>query len=195
MARYTGSKVKLMRKFGQDLGLKTNTQKVARRLNVRPGQHGQRMRRKVSDYGVQLMEKQKVKAIYGLQEKQFRNYYKQTKINFLELIESRLDNVIYRLGFAPTRTMARQLVTHGHVMVDDKRVSIPSFLIKAGQTISLRPNTIKIPDVAKLLVDKDFKPPLWLTRKASVGKIKRLPLRSDITEDIHDQLIIEFYSR
>lgn len=195
MARYTGSKVKLMRKFGQDLGLKTNTQKVARRLNVRPGQHGQRMRRKVSDYGVQLMEKQKVKAIYGLQEKQFRNYYKQTNLNFLELIESRLDNVIYRLGFAPTRTMARQLVTHGHIMVDDKRVSIPSFLTKAGQTISLRPNTIKIPDVAKLLIDKDFKTPLWLTRKASVGKIKRLPLRSDITEDIHDQLIIEFYSR
>jgi small subunit ribosomal protein S4 len=195
MARYTGSKVKLMRKFGQDLGLKTNTQKVARRLNVRPGQHGQRMRRKVSDYGVQLMEKQKVKAIYGLQERQFRNYYQQSNINFLELIESRLDNVVYRLGFAPTRTMARQLVTHGHIMVDDKRVSIPSFLTKAGQTISLRPNTIKIPDVAKLLIDKDFKTPLWLTRKASVGKIKRLPLRSDITEDIHDQLIIEFYSR
>ena len=195
MARHTGSKVKLMRKFGQDLGLKTNTQKVARRLNVRPGQHGQRMRRKVSDYGIQLMGKQKVKAIYGLQEKQFRNYYQKTNLNFLELIESRLDNVVYRLGFAPTRPMARQLVTHGHIMVDDKKVSIPSFLVKAGQIIGLRPNTIKIPDVAKLLVDKDFKLPLWLTRKASVGKIKRLPQRSDITEDIHDQLIIEFYSR
>ena len=203
MARYTGPKNKLARKVGQDLGLKTNALKVARRLNLRPGQHGRRMRRKVSDYGVQLMEKQKVRFIYGVQEKYLVKTYKlamkdptATGAGLLKLLEQRLDNVVYRLGFAPTRAAARQIVTHGHVLVNDKKVDIASYQVSIGETIRLDDKAAKIPYIAELLGEKGAaQPPKWLERKATVGTVTALPEREDITEGIEEQLVVEYYSR
>jgi len=203
MARYTGPKNKLARKVGQDLGLKSNALKVARRLNVRPGQHGRRMRRKVSDYGVQLMEKQKVRFIYGVQEKYLVKTYQlamkdltATGAGLLKLLEGRLDNVVYRLGFAPTRAAARQLVTHGHVLINDKKVDIASYRVSIGETIRLDDKAAKIPYVAELLGEKGAaQPPKWLERKATIGKVTALPEREDITEGIEEQLVVEYYSR
>ncbi len=200
MARYTGPKNKLARKVGQDLGLKSNALKVARRLNVRPGQHGRRMRRKVSDYGVQLMEKQKVRYVYGVQEKYLRQLAMKNPLaigqNLLKMLEVRLDNVVYRLGFAPTRAAARQLVNHGHVLVNDKRLDIPSYNVSIGESIRLDEKAAKIPYIAELLGEKGAaQPPKWLERKATVGKVTALPEREDITEGIEEQLVVEYYSR
>jgi small subunit ribosomal protein S4 len=202
MARYTGPKNKLARKIGEDLGLKTNALKVAKRLTSRPGQHGARGRRKVSDYGVQLKEKQKVKFIYGIQEKQMLSLYtKATKTptatgaTLLSLLERRLDNVVYRMGWAPTRASARQLVNHGHVQVNAKKMSIPSYLVSINDVINLKDKTLSIPVVSTLLKEEGIVPPAWLERKGAVGKIARLPQRDDIKEVIEEQLIVEFYSR
>jgi small subunit ribosomal protein S4 len=202
MARYTGPKNKLARKIGEDLGLKTNALKVAKRLGMRPGQHGARGRRKVSDYGVQLKEKQKVKFIYGIQEKHMLKLYtKATKTStatgatLLSLLERRLDNVVYRMGWAPTRASARQLVNHGHVVVNSKKMSIPSYLVSLGDIINLKDKTLGIPVVSALLKEEGVVPPAWLERKGAVGKIARLPQREDIKEVIEEQLIVEFYSR
>ena len=136
MSRYTGPKNKLARKVGEDLGLRSNAVKVAKRLSLRPGQHGAKGRRKVSDYGVQLKEKQKMKYMYGVTEKQLRGLYSEaanstlaTGEQLLSFLERRLDNVIYRLGWAPTRASARQLVAHGHVSVEGKKVTIPSYRV------------------------------------------------------------------
>jgi small subunit ribosomal protein S4 len=203
MARYTGPKNKLARKVGQDLGLKTNALKVARRLNLRPGQHGRNMRRKVSDYGVQLQEKQKVRFIYGVQEKYLRNTYGVamkmplgTGQELLKLLERRLDNVVYRLGLAPTRAAARQLVNHGHLKVNGHKVDVPSYRIQIGDLIELSEKAAKIPYVAELLGDKTVSiPPKWLSREARIGKVIALPEREDITEGIEEQLVVEYYSR
>lgn len=202
MARYTGPKNKLARQVGQDLNLKSNPLKVARRLNVRPGQHGRRMRRKVSDYGRQLMEKQKLKYIYGIQEKYLRSTYATamktplaTGQSLLKLLERRLDNVVFRLGFAPTRAAARQIVGHGHVVVNGKKVNIPSYRIRVGDTVQLGSKAAKIPYVAELLANKNVGVPKWLERKATVGKVVALPEREDITEGIDEQLVVEYYSR
>lgn len=202
MARYTGPKNKLARKVGQDLGLRTNSVKLAKRLNVLPGFHGRKGRRKISDFGSQLLEKQKAKFIYGIMEKQFRRYFykasknpKATGTALLTLLERRLDNAIYRLGLAPTRTSARQLVSHGNVLVDDSKISIPSYQVKIGQVISLSSTAAKIPYIAATIKDKNQGIPSWLEKKAGMGKVVKLPEREDITEDINEQLIVEFYSR
>lgn len=202
MARYTGPKNKLARKIGEDLGLKTNALKVAKRLGMRPGQHGARGRRKISDYGVQLKEKQKVKFIYGIQEKQMLSLYtKATKTStatgatLLSLLERRLDNVVYRMGWAPTRAAARQLVNHGHVQVNTKKMSIPSYLVSINDVINLKEKTLSIPVVSALLKEEGVVTPAWLERKGAAGKVARLPQREDIKEVIEEQLIVEFYSR
>lgn len=206
MARYTGPKNRRARREGLDLGLKTPGSKahasLLRRLGVFPGQHGPRGKRKMSDYGTQLREKQKVKYMYGVLERQFRRYFAKAKKwrgntgeKLLEFLESRLDNVLYRLGFVPTRTMGRQLVSHGHVLVDGKKTSIPSFAVRVGQVISLTTKAMAIPPIKKLLEETTVTPPEWLAREGAAGKIKRLPARGDIKEDISEQLIVEHYSR
>jgi len=202
MARYTGPKNKLARKIGEDLGLKTNALKVAKRIGIRPGQHGAKGRRKLSDYGVQLKEKQKVKFMYGVLEKQLRHLYETASKNptatgaaLLSLLERRLDNVIYRMGLAPTRAAARQLVNHGHVMINGKKMSIPSYQVMVDDVIALKQKTTSIPVVTALLKEESSHVPAWLQRKGPAGKVVRLPQREDIQEVVDEQLIVEFYSR
>jgi len=206
MARYTGPKNRLSRREGVDLGYKTVGSKahatLLKRLNLFPGAHGQKGRRKTSDYGLQLREKQKVKRMYGLMERQFRRFFQMAKKwrgntgdKFLQFLERRLDNTVYRLGLTPTRALARQLVSHGHVLVDGKKLDIPSYLVEVNQIITLKPKALAIPAVVKMLENKSLTVPEWLDRKGPVGKIVRLPERADIFEDINEQLIIEFYSR
>lgn len=202
MARQHGPRNKLARRLGTDLGLKTNPKQLERRINTLPGQHGRRGRGKVSDYGLQLAEKQKAKATYGILERQFKNYYlvasrtpEATGAMLLFLLERRLDNVVYRLGFAPTRRAARQLVTHGNILVNNQKLSIPSYKVRVGETIALSAKAAKIPYVKDLLENKELTPPTWLSRKATVGKMTRRPERDDIVENINEQLIVEFYSR
>jgi len=201
MARYNGPKHKLQRKVGVDLGLKTNALRTGRRLNIRPGQHGQRGRRKISDYGLQLKEKQMVKYLYGILEKQLRRQYEEASKNptatgaaLLSLLERRLDNVIYRLGWAPTRAAARQMVNHTHVQVNGKKMGIPSYQVKVDDVINLKDSARRIPVVAELLKEPPTQP-AWLERKAMVAKVARLPMRKDILEEINEQLIVEYYSR
>ncbi len=199
MARYTGPKDRLSRREGFDLfgtGLKLT------RLTVPPGVHGPKGTRGSSQYGKQLREKQKVKRLYGLLEKQFRKYVEtalksrgNTGEKLIGLLEKRLDNVIFRLGFAPSRPSARQIVSHGHVLVDGKKVNIPSYELKVGQTVSLDAKGMAIPVVAKLLKNEEIKLPAWLEKKAVVGKVDRDPKREDIIEPISEQDIVEFYSR
>jgi len=201
MARYTGPKQRLQRQIGEDLGLKTNALKVARRLSVRPGQHGSRMRRKLSNYGLQLKEKQKVKYIYGLLEKQLRAVYAEASKNpaatgtaLLSLLERRLDNVVYRAGFAPTRASARQLVNHSHFTVNGKKMNIPSYRVSVGDEIAMKAKTKNIPQVEESI--KEERPvPAWIDVKASKVKVAKLPAREDVTELINEQLIVEFYNR
>lgn len=206
MARYTGPKNRLSRKEGIDLGFKTVGSKahasLLRRLMVPPGQHGQKGKRKTSDYGDQLREKQKVKHMYGILERQFRRMFamakksqKNTGEQLVEFLERRLDNVVYRLNLAPTRSGARQLVSHGHVEVNGKKVTIPSYAVVAGQVIGIKAKSLEIPIVKKSLEIHDIALPEWLKREGPVGKIVRLPVRTDVSEDINEQLIIEFYSR
>jgi small subunit ribosomal protein S4 len=206
MARYLGGRNRLARREGVDLGLKTIGSSahasLLRRIKILPGQHGQKGGRKLSDYGKQLREKQKVKRIYGVLEKQFRRYFERASREkgntgevLLSLLERRLDNVIYRLGIAPTRNASRQFVAHGHILVDDKKVNIPSFLVEKDMVILPKKKILEIPAVKKLLEEKNLKIPSWLKREGPVGKILRSPQRLDITDDIDEQLIIEYYSR
>jgi small subunit ribosomal protein S4 len=206
MARYTGPKNRLSRREGIDLGLKTVGSKshagYLRRANIAPGQHGAKGRRKISGFGQQLREKQKVKRMYGVLERQFRRTFERAKRwkgntgeKLLEFMERRLDNVLYRASLAPTRASARQFVNHGHVTVDGAKVTIPSFLVDKEQVISMKSGSLEIPAVKRLLEDKTIKMPEWLERKGPVIKIVRLPQRSDVGEDISEQLIVEHYSR
>lgn len=202
MARITGSKNKLARRIGVDLGLKTNGAKLAKRLSVLPGMHGRKGVRKMSEYGIQLKEKQKVKWIYGVLEKQFRRYYDvaahsptTTGSELLKLLELRLDNVVYRLRLAPTRAAARQMIVHGHVSVNSKKLDKPSYQVKTGDVIALSPKSVKIPAVADLLADENPIVPSWLERKAHVGKVSDVPTRDDVDIEINENLIVEFYSR
>lgn len=209
MGRYLGPKFKLDRREGVNLFLKGKRSlgakhPIEKKGAVPPGQHGQRaLRRKISDYGLQLREKQKVKRIYGLLERQFRRCYKEaakkkgeTGTALLQKLETRLDNTVYRLGFAASRSQARQLTTHGHVIVNDKKVSIPSYGVKEGDVITLKEKTQKLNFIKENLeaVDKNSVPD-WLERKGLSGKVKSMPLRDDAGADINDQLIVEFYSR
>jgi len=202
MARNLEPKNKKARRIGEDLGLKTNPKLLERRINTSPGQHGRKGHRKLSDYGIQLKEKQKAKLIYGVLEKQFKRYYQKASRNpfatgsvLLQLLERRLDNVVYRLGFAPTRAAARQIVAHGNVKVNGKKLNIPSYLVEVGDTVELTAKAANIPYIKDLLADKTFNPPTWLQRKAIAGKVTRMPEREDIKENINEQLIVEFYSR
>ena len=202
MARYTGPRNKKARRLGQDLGLKGNTASLERRINTPPGSHGKKGHGKVSDFGVQLAEKQKARFMYGVMERQFNKYYQvatrtpqATGEMLLSLLERRLDNVVYRLGLAPTRRAARQLVTHGNVTVDGKKMSIPSYQVMEGQVISISATAAAIPYIKELLGKKDLVIPKWLERKALQGLVVRMPKRDDLTENIQEQLIVEFYSR
>lgn len=202
MARNTGPKQRLQRQVGEDLGLKTNSLKTAKRLQVRPGQHGAKGRRKVSNFGNQLKEKQKVKYMYGIMEKQLRKLYEEASKNptatgaaLLSFLERRLDNTVYRMGFAPTRAAARQLVGHGHLTVNNRRMDIPSYQVKVGDVIALKGKSSKIPVVAETMKEKTSSAPAWLEVKATLGKVTKLPEREDVSEVIEEQLIVEYYSR
>ena len=207
MARVTGSKCRLCRREGTKLFLKgercfSPRCPVERKNAAPPGVHGQKGRRWPSEYGRQLREKQKLKRYYQILETQFRNYYKKavqskrgTGSILIQQLERRLDNVVYRLGLTISRTHARQLVNHGHVLVDNKKVSIPSYQLKIDQVISVSSAALDFVLVKKALENKDYKPPAWLLRKAAVGKVARLPEKEDLDFAIDEQLIVEFYSR
>jgi small subunit ribosomal protein S4 len=206
MGHYTGPKNRLSRREGIDLGYKTAGSKahatLLKRLGVAPGQHGAKGKRKQSEFGLQLREKQKVKRLYGVMERQFRKTFSKamkvkgnTGEKMLELLERRLDNVVYRMGLSPTRGLARQLVSHNHILVDGKKVNIPSFQIDKDMVVSLGTKGTEVPAVKKVLDDKSFRAPVWMERKGPAGKVVRLPERTDIVEDINEQLIVEYYSR
>lgn len=200
MARYTGPKRRLSRREG--LPLFTKDVKILERKGILPpGQHGLKYKRRQSDYGVQLREKQKAKRMYGILEKQFRKYFDKassvkgsTGITLLQLLETRLDNIVYKLGFTSSRAEARQLVTHGHITVDGKKLAIPSAKINQDQTIALSSKMLDNIQVKKLL-ESDLALPEWLERKATVGRLVRLPERSEMEQSISEQLIVEYYSR
>jgi len=200
MARYTGPKRRLSRREGMALFAK-DVKALERKGAVAPGQHGARMRRRVSEYGLQLREKQKTKRMYGILEKQFKGYVQKaskfkgaTGLALLELLETRLDNVVYRLGFSTSRSGARQLVSHGHIRVDDKRVAIPSYKVKAGQIVAISDKLRDNTQVKKSL-DESLTLPEWLERKATIGKVLRIPSRDEMEQSIDEQLIVEYYSR
>ncbi len=197
--RYIGPKDRLSRRENFDL---FNAGQKLTRLNVPPGVHGPKGTRGTSQYGRQLREKQKVKRLYGIMEAQFRRYVDEafrkkgnTGETLLASLERRLDNAVFRLGFAPSRPSARQLVSHRHVLVNAKKVNIPSYKLSVGDTVSLDGTAIAIPEVKKAFEVKDFKVASWLERKAAVGRVTREPAREDVTEAISEQDIVEFYSR
>ncbi len=200
MSRYTGSSFKQARRVGFSI---SETGKELAKRPYRPGQHGQDRKGKLSNYGEQLKEKQKVRFMYGLNERQFRKTFNEAaKIkgihgeNFLRLLESRLDNLVYRLGFASTRRGARQLVNHGHITVDGNKVDIPSFRVKVGSTITLKDNSKEHPAV-KTALEKVTKRVEFVTfdDKKLEGKYVRLPERNELNADINEALIVEFYNR
>ena len=202
MSRYTGSKNKLARRIGEDLGLKTNAVKVARVISNRPGQHGAKGRKKLSDYGTQLKEKQKVKYIYGVTEKQLRRLYDVATKNptatgaaMLGLLERRMDNVVYRLGWAPTRAAARQMVSHNHVLINGKKMNISSYSVKIGDVVTVRDRSASSAMFGDRLKDATKEIPAWLERKGPAGKVARYPDRHEIKEAIEEQLIVEYFSR
>ncbi|MBI2031412.1 MAG: 30S ribosomal protein S4 [Candidatus Levybacteria bacterium] len=201
MARYTGSKHKLARREGMNL-LDKSSASLKRRLNIPPGVHGRKRRKRLSEYGLQLREKQKVKVTYGLLEKQFRKLINKAASKkgdtgeiLMSLLEIRLDNIVYRLGMTRSRAMARQLVSHRHVLVNDKIVNIPSYSVKINDIITLRSKIKKTPVVAEKLEDKDLQLLSFLTRKGDVGKLLRFPKKDDLQVPFNLQLIIEYYSR
>lgn len=204
MARYTGPKRRLSKREGLPLFTK-DVKAIERKGAVPPGQHGLRVRsrRRLSEYALQLREKQKMKRIYGVLEKQFKHYFEKASkvkgargLSLLETLETRLDNIVYRLGFAKSRAFARQLVSHGHVKVDDKKVNIPSYNVKIGQTIALG-NKLRDNIQVKTSIDevKQETLPKWLKREATVGKVLRKPQRDEMEQAIDEQLIVEYYSR
>jgi small subunit ribosomal protein S4 len=209
MARYTGAVCKLCRREGEKLFLKGSrciTVKCSfERKSYAPGQHGVSQRAKLSDYGIQLREKQKVRRIYGILEKQFHNYYQRadrlkgvTGENLLRLLESRLDNTVYRLGFAQSRIQARQLVKHRHFMVNNRLVDIPSFLLRPGDVISVRDKSKKLMvfhDSMRKIRDEDMYTWLKLEKAQLEGTFMEWPNREDIPIQVQENLIVELYSK
>jgi small subunit ribosomal protein S4 len=208
LARYTGSACRICRREGGRLFLKGDRCYADKcsfeRRSYPPGQHGQR-RTKVSDYGIQLREKQKVKRMYGLLEQQFRSYFEKaerqkgiTGTNLLILLERRLDNIIYRLGFASSRNQARQLVRHNHFLVNGRKVNIPSYLVRVGDKVTIKEKSCK---VAKILDSMETVArrgvPEWLEmdKDSFLGSVRAFPVREDLTMPIHEQLIVELYSK
>ena len=202
MARYTGPRTKIARKFGEPI---FGPDKVLEKKNYPPGMHGNtKKRRKVSEYGVQLQEKQKAKFIYGMLERQFSNLFEKasrmqgvTGVTLLQLLESRLDNVVYRLGIAPTRAAARQLVSHRHISVNGKIVNIPSFSLKPGDVVAVREKSKSLEVITDSLSTNRYSKYSWLEwdKDQLVGKYLNNPERSDIPENIKEQLIVELYSK
>ncbi|MGL4335581.1 MAG: 30S ribosomal protein S4 [Turicibacter sp.] len=199
MARYTGPSWKISRRLGYSI---LENGKELQKRPYAPGQHGQ-SRKKISEYGLQLQEKQKLRHAYGITERQFRRIYDNAgKMNgkhgenFLYLLESRLDNLVYRLGLANTRRQARQLVNHGHITVDGKRVDIPSYTVKPGQTIGVREKSANLTIVKAALegtiTRADF---VSFDENTMTGTFVRLPERGEVFQDIHENLIVEYYSR
>ncbi|MBI2607545.1 MAG: 30S ribosomal protein S4 [Candidatus Doudnabacteria bacterium] len=202
MARYTGPKIRLSRKFGEPLTPKAV--KYLAKRNYRPGMHGQN-RARISEYGMQLREKQKAKAIYGILEKQFQRYYEKaskkvgvTGDSLLQLLETRLDNAVYRLGFAQTRAQARQFVTHGFFELNGQKVNIPSHEVRVGDEIKVRDSKKNKPLIKGLLpVLAKAQPPDWLSldHKNLTAKVLSLPSREQMESTINTQLVVEYYSR
>ncbi|MBK7980087.1 MAG: 30S ribosomal protein S4 [Ignavibacteriae bacterium] len=203
MARYTGPKAKLVRKFGENIFGNPKFDKVLSNKPYGPGQHGAG-RKRVSDYGLQLKEKQKLKIMYGLFERQFRNLFKKaermrgiTGENLLQLLERRLDNTVFRLGFANSRAQARQLVLHRHFNVNGKLVNIPSYTLKVGDVISVKDQSKKMDVFHNALRIRKSNPYEWVeVEKANLsGKLLNLPERSEIPINVNEQLIVELYSK
>ena len=201
MARYTGPKSRIARKFGEAI---FGADKVLSKKNYPPGQHGQNKRRKTSEYGTQLAEKQKAKYTYGVLERQFRILFEKASRTkgitgevLLQLLESRLDNVVYRLGIAPTRAAARQLVSHKHITVDGQVVNIPSYSVKAGQIVGVRERSKSLEVIANSLAGFNHSKYPWLEWDETVkaGKFLHTPDRADIPENIKEHLIVELYSK
>ena len=209
MARYTGSVCRICRRENIKLFLKGDrcySDKCAfDRRSYAPGEHGQRRRGKISDYGIQLREKQKVKRMYGLSEKQFHLFFEKadrqkgiTGTNLLVLLERRLDNVVYRLGFVNSRNQGRHFVRHNHFLVNGKKVNIPSYLIKVGDEITLREKSAKVQSIAdsiEAVVRRGVPQWLELAKDQMKGVVKNLPVREDLTMPMQEQLIVELYSK
>jgi small subunit ribosomal protein S4 len=207
MARYLGPKAKLSRREGTDLFLKSARRAIGdkAKFDTKPGQHGRTSGQRTSDFGVQLREKQKVKRMYGVLERQFRRYFAEaerrkgsTGVNLLTLLESRLDNVVYRMGFGSTRAEARQLVSHKSIAVNGETVNIASYLVKAGDVITVREKAkkqLRIQDSLKLAESIGL--PAWVQVDASKleGLFKKTPDRDEFGNDINESLIVELYSR
>ncbi len=207
MARYTGPKCKLSRREGTDLFLKSARRSLDSKCKFesKPGQHGRTSGARTSDYGLQLREKQKLKRMYGVLEKQFRKYFAEaerrrgpTGETLIQLLESRLDNVVYRMGFGSTRAEARQLVTHRAIEINGKAADIASMLVKSGDVISVREkskNQVRIKDALELASGIGF--PQWVEVDASKlsGVFKQAPDRQDVAQDINESLVVELYSR
>lgn len=201
MARYTGPKTKIARKFGEPI---FGEDKVFAKRNYPPGQHGQNRRKKTSEYGTQLREKQKAKYTYGVLERQFRNLFEKaartkgiTGEVLLQLLESRLDNVVYRLGLAPSRPAARQLVLHKHINVNGKNVNIPSYRVMPGDVVTVREKSKSLEVIADSVSGFNHSKYPWIEwdQSSMSGKLLHLPERTDIPENIKEQLIVELYSK
>ncbi|MBR1881624.1 MAG: 30S ribosomal protein S4 [Muribaculaceae bacterium] len=201
MARYTGPKTKIARKLGEPI---FGEDKVLAKKNYPPGQHGQNRRRKQSEYGIQLREKQKAKYTYGVLERQFRNMFKKASAMkgvtgevLLQLLEQRLDNVVYRLGIAPTRAAARQLVLHRHITVNGAVVNIPSYKVVPGEVVAVREKSKSLEVIQDALASFNHSKYPWIEWDESIkgGKLLHLPQREDIPENIKEQLIVELYSK
>ncbi|MDD5415587.1 MAG: 30S ribosomal protein S4 [Candidatus Daviesbacteria bacterium] len=200
MARYTGPKRRLSRREGIALFAK-DAKHLEKKGAIPPGQHGVGRRRRISEYGLQLREKQKAKRIYGILERQFKKYFNEaskvkgaTGLVLLQTLETRLDNVVYRLGFTKSRAGARQLVSHGHITVDGKKVTIPSFRVHKEQTIAISDN-LRDNTQIKTSLEETSTLPEWLERKATIGKVLRIPDRDEMEQVINEQFIVEYYSR
>ncbi len=201
MARYTGPKSKISRKYGEPIFGDT---KALEKKPHPPGQHGRGRRRKKSEYAIQLAEKQKAKYLYGILERQFRNMFDKasrkdgvTGENLLQLLEARLDNVVYRLGIAPTRRSARQLVTHKHITVNGNLVNIPSYTLKEGDMVAVREKSKSLTAISSSISNKNANKYKWLEwdDKSLLGKLVTYPDRESIPENINEQLIVELYSK
>ena len=207
MARYLGPKAKLSRREGTDLFLKSARRSISdkAKFDSKPGQHGRTSGARTSDYGLQLREKQKVKRMYGILEKQFRRYFEEadrrkgnTGANLLGLLESRLDNVVYRMGFGSTRAEARQLVSHKAMLVNGKSVNIPSFMVKAGDVLAVREKSAKQNRIVEALqLAQQVGMPAWVEVNAdkAEGVFKAVPDRDQFAADVNESLIVELYSR
>ena len=201
MARYTGPKTKIARRFGEPI---FGADKILAKRNFPPGQHGNNKRRKTSEYGVMLAEKQKAKYTYGVLERQFRNLFDAahrkngiTGVLLLQGLESRLDNVVYRLGIAPTRAAARQLVSHKHIVLNGKVVNIPSCVVKPGDVVGVREKSKSLEVIENSLAGFNHSKYPWIEWDESLkaGKFLHVPAREDIPENIKEQLIVELYSK